>query len=359
MGIHKFSSVFTGDTIHIRDFAGERVAIDAYHEYYRASLGAKDVAQLTDADGNRTLYLNVILSLCAEFQKNCVDQLWIFDNAAHQAKNRVLAARRAIRQKATKAIEELDAQLEQQATDTIPLVDVYTPDDVEAIEIPLDTITETDKAACAALIAERHRQEKRAFQVVPLEIERMKHMFDLLGIKWIDAPPEIEAEQLAAQLSAHDYVHAVYSGDTDPIAFGAKRHYRRVARDKLIRYTQMDIRRQIAVATNTPIEQVGRDEIIKICVVLGCDFAPKTPGIGDKTVLRKFRAVELTEEQKQAVDIFKAVITFDDMFIYNRDEQVFTADRKAACIAWLVTMGFNEARLKKAMDKVSVTITVV
>lgn len=352
MGIFKFSAVFTGTTIKVADFAGERIAVDAYHEYYRSSLGAKNISALTDKDGNRTLYLNVILSTCIEFQRNGIDHIWIFDNASHSRKSATLAHRKNKRQRATAAIAAIDEQIAAQTT-TAP--EIYEPG-VPIVEIPIDMeqlITDDDKkeiATVKALMNERSRQEKRAFRVVPLEIERMKHMFDLLGVKWIDAPVDIEAEQLAAQLSAEDYVHAVYSGDTDPIAFGAKRHYRR-CQDRLVRYTQSDIRRQISSATGLPLDRVTLPLIIKICVMLGCDFAPKTDGVGEKTVIAKSLTATLTAEQEEAVGIFQTTVNLEEIFIHNRDEQSFTAAKKQACSEWLCGLGFQAERVNKMLGK--------
>jgi hypothetical protein len=46
--------------------------------------------------------------------------------------------------------------------------------------------------------------------------------------------------------------------------------------------------------------------LIKIGLILGTDFAPKTPRIGPKTVLNKFRKTELSDEQTKALnEVFK------------------------------------------------------
>lgn len=344
MGIHKFSAVFTPTRVTLAAARGERIAIDAYHEYYRASLGIKNIESLTDADGNRTAYLQIILHTILEFQKYDIDQIWIFDNGAHRKKSHAMKARGQRRRRAEETIAAIDEQI---ATHKKPAV--VKQDDIEEEPIDIEPLTEEDHkqaAQIAALVEERQRQEKRAFRVVPLEIERMKHMLDLLRIKWIDAPQGIEAEQLAAQLSNEDYVHAVYSGDTDPIAFGAKKQYRRVKKD-LFQYTRAEIRRQISAASSIPIDRIGLPEIRKICVMLGSDFAPKTVGIGERRILKEFSTAELRDDQKEAIEIFELRANLDDIFIHNRDDRSCLPAAITNCIEWLVVLRFNKQRLER------------
>lgn len=345
MGIQKFSTVFSASRMTLAAARGERIAIDAYHEYYRASLGIKNIESLTDADGNRTAYLQIVLHTILEFQKYDIDQIWIFDNGHHRKKSHALKTRTQRRKKAEDNIMAINEQLAAATTQQMAI----KQDDIEEEPIEILPLTDADleqAAKITALIEERHRQEKRAFRIVPLEIERMKHLLDLLRIKWIDAPQGFEAEQLAAQLCNEDYVHAVYSGDTDPIAFGAKKHYRRVKKD-LYQYTRADIRRQISVATKVPIEQIGLPDIQKICIMLGSDFAPKTTGIGEKTILEKYRAAQLTVDQKEAMEIFNMTANLDEVFIHNRDDQSCTSAAVKNCIEWLVVLRFNKQRLER------------
>ena len=112
--------------------------------------------------------------------------------------------------------------------------------------------------------------EKQAFSVNVNMINDIKFLFDCLNIKYLESPKTYEGEYMCSYLEQNKYVDGCFSNDTDLIAFGCKKFYRRNPRDKKIYiYTQEKI-----------LEQIGEDsninDIRKISVILGCDFCEKT-----------------------------------------------------------------------------------
>ena len=70
MGIHDFTKCFkAARVVKLADYANSTCAVDAMGEIWRAALGAKSVAILTDANGKPTLHISVILANIAEFKK--------------------------------------------------------------------------------------------------------------------------------------------------------------------------------------------------------------------------------------------------------------------------------------------------
>jgi hypothetical protein len=192
--------------------------------------------------------------------------------------------------------------------------------------------------------------EKQAFGISSDIIDDVKFILNCLKIKYTDSPKGFEAEHIASYLSATDQIFAVWSGDLDAIPFGAKRIFRKNIRDKLIyEYEQSHLLEQIQPYI-TDGDTPTVDHLRKISVVLGCDFAPKTPKIAEKTVLRKFLTVELTDQQEAAMRVFQS-IPDDDIATYNLGkEPMGTLEDRKKLINWLVDeKNFNRERMEKLL----------
>jgi 5'-3' exonuclease len=87
----------------------------------------------------------------------------------------------------------------------------------------------------------------------------------------------------------------------------------------------------------------------KVCVILGSDFAPKTPGIGPKTIFKKFDSIVITDKQKAAIEQFeKEPLT--DIVVFNLDKEAFVDDQHLLLIRWLVDeRSFSETRMEKML----------
>ena len=195
--------------------------------------------------------------------------------------------------------------------------------------------------------------EKQTFTVDKALIDDVKLILNCFSIKYIESPAGFEAEQIASHLTMKGECDGVYSGDTDPIAFGAKFHFRKSTKNKVIYcYSQEDILKQISQETKT---SSSLNDIQKICIILGCDFAKKTPKIGPKTVIAKYKNVSLTDEQKKAMVVFnKDIPSFE---IINKDKIAFQDHEASRLYSWLVEdKSFNPLRVKKWLDKINITI---
>ena len=265
MGIHDFTKCFKATrTVKIKDFAGSTVAVDALGEIWRAALGAKSVTVLTDAAGKPTLHITVILAMLAEFKKHNISQIWVFDHSGRSHNLNKLheqATRQATRQHAVKQLK----QLADFAADNIPVFDI--PDNNTTHDTQEPTKQDTQEQTKHE---KKNSLEKRAFSVSQEMIDDVILILNALNIPWLEAPAGFEAEAICSQLNAAGLVSWVYSGDTDPVAFGALVLVRRNVKDKLYyEYTSADICEQITNVTKRP---ANISDIRKIAVVLGCEF---------------------------------------------------------------------------------------
>jgi 5'-3' exonuclease len=93
---------------------------------------------------------------------------------------------------------------------------------------------------------------------------------------------------------------AVLTDDTDSLAFGAKIVVKK-CRKRGAKVGTFDI---YVLDEMLQVYGITREDLVKIALILGTDFAPKTPRIGPKTVLKSFKSVTLTKEQEDAQKIF-------------------------------------------------------
>jgi len=365
MGIHDFTKCFKATrTVKIKDFAGSTVAVDALGEIWRAALGAKSVTVLTDAAGKPTLHITVILAMLAEFKKHNISQIWVFDHSGRSHNLNKLheqATRQATRQHAVKQLK----QLADFAADNIPVFDILDNPDSHPLDNTLERQTKQDKQEHTKQEHTKQEQtkqdkqeqtkqeqknslEKRAFSVSQEMIDDVILILNALNIPWLEAPAGFEAEAICSQLNAACIVSWVYSGDTDPVAFGALVLVRRNVKDKLYyEYTSADICEQITKVTERP---ANISDIRKIAVVLGCDFCARTPGIGPATVKKKYTTVTLTPQQTNALKHYSEPISADIIAqattLLTKSGEVLTD----LLITWLVEQkNFNRTRLNKTL----------
>lgn len=356
MGIKNFSKVFNATRIiKWKDYAGKTVAIDAMTELYRAALGASSVNTLTDSSGKPTAHINTILATILEIHRSGVNQIWVFDHNQNPdedfhnpAKLGELLKRKKKKEEAASEMKTLKdfQQMSQNPT--------FSDDEEEDHETPNTTdkpsqITGTVDADVSQRIA---ALEKRTFSATPEMIADVKLILGCLNIHYLEAPAGCEGEQTATHLTNIGKADAVYSGDTDPIAYGVTCLLRRNPKDKKIyEYPLEDIIKQ--VNENSSIENPTIEDVRKAAVALGTDLAEKSPGIGAKTVLKKLHTIKLSKKQTEAMSEFAAVCDESKLVIYNENKVPFAPDcMKTELIDWLVNVkSFNKTRIIAMFEK--------
>jgi len=385
MGIKNFSKAFRATrVVKYKDLKGKTLAIDAMTELYRAALGAKSVSALTDAFGNPTMHINVILSIVIELHKNNVNQIWVFDHNQdpnadfhNPMKLGELAKRRKRKEVALDQIKSItdvkdtdplfsdddepdqDQVVELAQHTTVIAVDIQPAIAKSSVEKNLVAKSSVEKSPVAKSPVAKspstknklNSLEKQTFSVSNDMINDIKLMLTYLNIKFIEAPAGFEGEAIASYLTRIDMADAVFSGDTDPIAYGARVLYRRNPRDKQIyEYTNEDILNQIA--ENSDIIEVTIDDLLTAAMALGTDACDKTPGIGPATVLKKLSTIKLTDKQKNAMKEFTKIPSKDSIKIVSSDKKAFEDANIDDLVDWLVnTKSFSRTRITTLLSK--------
>jgi 5'-3' exonuclease len=160
-----------------------------------------------------------------------------------------------------------------------------------------------------------------------------------LKIPWIVARYGFEAEHLGATLMHKGIIDSLITSDSDTLMFGGASMLRRIKIGTVVHYEEYKIQQILGIYNITYFDMV------KIGVVLGCDFADKTKGVGIGTVLKKINNITLTEEQNIAYNHFISDCPFEKEDICKTE----TLDVNGL-ITWLVECkNFNEGRIKKML----------
>lgn len=311
MGIKKFAEAFARAYVPVKSLSdvvrGRGVALDMHLFLYK-SIKALGHMTLTDSSGVPTAGINNLLNLIPKLKKAGASKIIaVFDNPAGGSP---LKAKECAKRHATGEACKERAQ------------------------------TEADEDIKAQL-------ETRAWTIDESVITDAQHLLTLLGVDSHVAPVGWEAEHYAARLAATGVVDMVLSDDSDTVMFGAPKTLmpRTVRVGKTTcKYVLVDLKFLLDEY------EITIDELRRICVALGGDFAEKTTGVGPVTALTRGKNLTPTVEQKGALVHIAAVPTgYVEILVGKSDS--------SQAVTWLSeSKGFNYARVAK---KLGVAMTAV
>ncbi|CAH0550260.1 unnamed protein product [Brassicogethes aeneus] len=263
MGILGFSKLLADVAPHaikemeLKHYFGRKVAIDASMCLYQFLIAVRnDSGQLATADGETTSHLLGTFYRTIRLLENGIKPVYVFDGKPPDLKAGELTKRAAKREEAQKAL---------------------------------------DKATEAGDASDMDKFSRRLVKVTKHHAEECKQLLTLMGVPYIDAPCEAEA-QCAAMVKAGK-VFATATEDMDALTFGS---------NVLLRHLTFSEARKM------PIQEIHLDkvlegfnftqkEFIDLCILLGCDYTDSIRGIGPK------RAFELMKKHKSIDDILKNI----------------------------------------------------
>jgi hypothetical protein len=361
MGIKGFSKVFAPQVIKQSNLKGLSGAIDASVILYQSCLGMSSVSGLTDSNGSPTLHINVIIARVLNFIKGNIGQVWVLDYHEHgytsPDKEIELVKRRERKIAARKKLDELEKKREELKTGRKckqRYCDLFTDSDED------DYIPETPEGDDEKELETKiNQQEKITFSVDSKIVNDCKFILDCFDICWCVAPKGIEAEQVCAEFTTSDELNFlcdfVYSTDIDSLLYGATQLVRSTKANgkKVLQLYDLSRLLDSADITKTQLQKLG--------VILGCDHAAKTKGIGPKTVLKKLKHITLTTDQRHAIDIFNKPVDVTKIKFNNPYDEVAQASdciKINKLLDWLVMKNFNRDRIRTQILKAVPTLSI-
>lgn len=261
MGVSKFTKVFSRSkkVVDLYDFKGKTIAIDANYELHRCK---NVVSEMESPDGEYTGYLKTLLNIMLKYINFNIILVYVFDNPiATPLKNEELEKRKKHKEREIEKKKCLEERARGDESDEELIV-----------------------------------RKCRTRPVDKLMFKRFYELLDYMGIAHFTSAPEVEGDKLAVALQDEGYVDGILTADIgDSIAFGAKY--------VLSPISGKPAKLNMIVADELFDEyNINYEEYVEMSIALGTDFAPKSVGIGEKTIFTK--SIILTKRQLEAKEYF-------------------------------------------------------
>ena len=238
--------------VSLESLSGKKVAIDGNNALYQflAIIRQKDGSPLVDSRGRVTSHISGLFYRTARLAEAGIRPAYVFDGEPPLLKRRTVEERRELR---AEAKEKWEAALRE---------------------------GNLAGARTAAMASSRLTR--------PM-VEDAKRLLTLMGIPWVQAPQEGEAQ--AAFMAASGSVHASASQDYDSLLLGAPRLLRNLAitgRRKLpgrADYAEV-VPEMIELEAMLSANGISREQLVWLAILVGTDFNEGVKGIGPKKALK-------------------------------------------------------------------------
>lgn len=250
-------------TVKLQDLSGKSIAIDAYNALYQflAIIRQPDGTPLKDSTGRITSHLSGLLYRTSNLVEIGIKPIYVFDGTPPTLKEVEIKRR-------MKAKEE--------------------------------ALIKYEKALKEGKIEEARTYAQATSRLKDYMAEDSKHLLDLMGIPWVQAPSEGEAQ--AAHIVKRGDADYCASQDYDSLLFGAPRLVRNVTisgRRKLPgRNVYIEVAPEI-VELEAVLKECGitHEQLIDVGILIGTDFNPNgVKGLGPKTALKLIKEYGSIEE---------------------------------------------------------------
>jgi len=235
------------------------IALDAYNMLYQflSAIRQPDGTPLMDSQGRITSHLSGLFYRTINLLEHGIKVVYVFDGKPPELKQRELEKRQAIREEAERKYKE-----------------ALQKGDIE--------------------LARRYAQA--ASRLTTEMVEESKKLLEALGIPYVDAPAEGEAQ--AAYIVQKGDAWATASQDYDSLLFGSPRLVRNIAITGKRKLPRKDVYIEIKpelieLDKLTSTLGISRDQLIVIGILVGTDYNPDgVKGIGPKTALRIIKSTD-------------------------------------------------------------------
>jgi len=252
----------------LRELKDKVIAIDAYNALYQflAAIRQPDGTPLMDSKGRITSHLSGLFYRTINLLEAGLKPVYVFDGKPPELKSREIAERAQVREEARRRYEE-----------------ALSYGDLEA--------------------ARRYAQISST--LTSDMVSAAKHLLTAMGVPWVQAPSEGEAQ--AAYMAASGDAWAAASQDYDSLLFGSPRLIRNLAisgRRKLPKKeVYVEIKPEV-IELEHLLKALGltREQLIDVAILIGTDYNPDgVKGVGPKTALQLIKTYGSLEKALRAI----------------------------------------------------------
>jgi flap endonuclease-1 len=318
--------------VKLEDLGGKSIAIDAYNALYQflAIIRQPDGTPLKDSSGRVTSHLSGLLYRTSNLVELGIKPIYVFDGAPPALKEVEIKRRMRVKEEAAVRYERAlregkseEARMYAQATS--------------------------------------HLKDYMA--------EDSKRLLDLMGVPWIQAPSEGEAQ--AAHLTKRGDADFCASQDYDSLLFGASRFVRNITisgRRKLpSKNIYIDVVPEV-VDLQRVLDECGitYEQLVDVGILIGTDFNPDgIKGLGPKTALKLIKKYGTLE--KAVVHVENAEFPAEpqrirEIFLRPKVTDSYRLEWREPDVEGVVDFicrgrDFSEDRVRKALEKMQKGIT--
>ena len=309
----------------ISNYFGRKVAIDASTSLYQFLVavraeGAQGVGQhLQNASGEVTSHISGMFYRTIKMIEHGIKPIYVFDGKPPEAKAKELAKR---------------------------------------FERRKEAVAQMETAKEAGDMATVDKMSRRNVKVTSQHVQDCKELLDLMGVPWIQAPGEAEAQ--CAALVKNGAVFAAASEDMDTLTFGAP---------IMLKYLTLSEAKKMPIKEyhlEKVLEEMklSMDQFIDLCILLGCDYCDGIMGIGPMRALALLKQHGSIEGILDNIDRSKHPVPEDWDFpqvrhLFTHPDTITPTDFKwnapnsEKLLEFMIKRhGFNEARIRSAIERV-------
>ncbi len=254
-------------TVEFPELAAKQYAIDAYNALYQflAVIRQPDGTPLMDRQGRVTSHLSGLFYRTIKLLELGLQPVYVFDGEPPELKKRTIEKR---------------------------------------IEVKEEAKRKWEAAVRRGAIEEARKYAQAVIYLLPDMVTDAKRLLDAMGIPFVQAPSEGEAQ--AAYMASKGDVWAAASQDYDSLLFGAPRLVRNLTITGKRKLPRKDVYVEIKpelIVLEEVLKHLGVDrrKLIWIGILLGTDYNEKVPGVGPK------RALELVRSSSDFDEILRRV----------------------------------------------------
>jgi flap endonuclease-1 len=243
-------------TVKLVDLSGKSIAIDAYNALYQflAIIRQPDGTPLKDRSGRVTSHLSGLLYRTSNLAQMGIKPIYVFDGVPPALKETEIKRRMKTKKEA---------------------------------------LVKYERAVKEGRIEEARVYAQATSRLKDYMADDSKRLLDLMGIPWVQASSEGEAQ--AAHLAKRGDAYYCASQDYDSLLFGAPRFVRNVTISGRRKLPRKKVYIEV-VPEIVELEQVLKEcgityeQLIDVGILIGTDFNPEgIKGLGPKTALKLVR----------------------------------------------------------------------
>jgi flap endonuclease-1 len=315
-------------TIDLQDLGGRSIAIDAYNALYQflAIIRQPNGTPLKDSTGRITSHLSGLLYRTANLVEMGIKPVYVFDGTPPALKEVEIRRRTRVKEEA---------------------------------------VVRYEKALKEGKVEEARTYAQATSRLKDYMTEDSKHLLTLLGIPWVQAPSEGEAQ--AAYLAKQGATDYCASQDYDSLLFGAPHLVRNVTisgRRKLPRRkVYIEVIPEIVNLEQTLQElDITHQQLVDVGILVGTDYNPDgVKSIGPKTALKLIKnhgTIENLLPHLEAADFPVPPRRIREIFLSPKVTDNYTLKWKEPGTRGVIDFicherDFSEDRVQKAISRMT------